>query len=283
MEIKKYPFNAILKKHIDHFSYNENMIPRGNEFIPVIPDGMTELVINLGDPYERRTDENAKIEKMVSSHFIGIKSKPHFIRTNNSTKTFRVRFKPGTISLFIKYYIPDITDMIINAEELFSKRLSETLRKIEDSNDTSIMFSEAEKFLMNSLTEDQRTFQIFEMTKLIYNNPSFSKMDILKEKTGMDYKQLERTFNRYLGLHPKYFMNIVKFNFATKQMYLHPQKPLTQIALECGYYDQSHFIRTFKQFSGQRPKDYLPLNSLRKESHQVTINRQFKSPSSSHV
>jgi hypothetical protein len=87
----------------------------------VLPDGMTELVINLGSSYERQPGENAKIEKINSSHFVGIKSRHHFLRTDNNTRTLRVRFKPGVLRLFISCKLDELTDGVIAANELFSK------------------------------------------------------------------------------------------------------------------------------------------------------------------
>jgi AraC-like DNA-binding protein len=138
---------------------------------------------------------------------------------------------------------------------------------------------------MNRLTQCQceKAFQTILITKIIYSNPAYSKIESLKQKTGMDYKQLERGFLRHVGISPNYFIKIVKFNYATKLMYEHPDKTLTQIAHNAGFYDQSHFIRIFRQVSGQRPKDYFPYNSKWTADNQHTINNQFEFPSSHFV
>lgn len=80
--------------------------------------------------------------------------------------------------------------------------------------------------------------------------------------TGIDYmagmlsvsgRQFERRFTQELGFSPKLFSRIVRFQ-STLQ---HPGKKLTDIAYESGYFDQSHFIREFREFAGFSPKDYF--------------------------
>lgn len=277
MNHSKHPNNEILRNYIDHISYNVNL-PNPDEFTPVLPDGMTELIINLGDSFERRPGENAKIEKVKSSHFIGIKSKHHFLRTNNFTRTLRVRFKPGVLGLFIKCKQDELTDGIIDAEEIFPNDFRETERRIREMNDPEQMIREIEKYFLNRMNPGLKEMQIITTIKFLYNDPAQLKIEILKEKTGMDYKQLERSFRKFVGVQPKHFINMIKFNFAAKQMYEQPEKPLTQIALDSGYYDQSHFIKNFKQFSGQNPKNYFHNGSERILRNQIITNRLFRTP-----
>ena len=73
---------------------------------------------------------------------------------------------------------------------------------------------------------------------------------------GISQRQLERTFKEYAGFSPKTFARILRFQSATNH-YGTTKKTLTEIALDCGYYDQSHFIHDFSQFSGYTPSEYF--------------------------
>jgi AraC-like DNA-binding protein len=71
------------------------------------------------------------------------------------------------------------------------------------------------------------------------------------------YKKLERLFLKYVGYTPKSYFRLLRFNRALRQ--IHRRKDfLTSIALDCGYYDQSHFIKDFKQFTGLSPGRFEP-------------------------
>jgi AraC-like DNA-binding protein len=72
----------------------------------------------------------------------------------------------------------------------------------------------------------------------------------------LSVRQFERKFKEFSGFSPKLFTRITRFQ-AALQLYPNPGKTLTEIAYDCGYYDQSHFINDFKEFSGYHPKHYF--------------------------
>ncbi len=73
---------------------------------------------------------------------------------------------------------------------------------------------------------------------------------------GLSNRQFERRFKEFAGLSPKLYSRIIRFQAATEHK-LDRARDLTEIAYACGYYDQSHFINDFRQFSGYSPKEYF--------------------------
>lgn len=69
-------------------------------------------------------------------------------------------------------------------------------------------------------------------------------------------KHLISQFRDIVGITPKKFFQIGQINLASKMMWANPNKKLTSIALECGFYDQSHFIRTFKKITNTKPLEF---------------------------
>ena len=72
-----------------------------------------------------------------------------------------------------------------------------------------------------------------------------------------NYKTIERKFNRVIGLPPSHFLKIRRFNKALHTIYACKYDTLTEVALDSGYYDQSHFIREFKQLTRYTPSEFL--------------------------
>jgi AraC-like DNA-binding protein len=107
--------------------------------------------------------------------------------------------------------------------------------------------------------------------KLPYGlNPTFKKavdiirheeghlqIEILCQKLRVSYKWMERNFNKYLGISPKEFTRLQRFLSAYLAMCKTLKQDMLSIAIECGYYDQNHFIKDFKRFTGQTPAYYL--------------------------
>lgn len=81
-------------------------------------------------------------------------------------------------------------------------------------------------------------------------------IDRLTDTTCLSYKQFKRVFSEYVGINPKEFLRIVRFQRALFTMQTQPQTSFTELAYACGFYDQSHLIREFKSFSGLTPGEY---------------------------
>jgi AraC-like DNA-binding protein len=78
----------------------------------------------------------------------------------------------------------------------------------------------------------------------------------LSERYCLSARQFERKFKQLSGFTPKMYSRIIRFQAAT-QFYGKDLRALSDIAYDCGYYDQSHFIHDFKEFSGYHPSSYF--------------------------
>jgi AraC-like DNA-binding protein len=74
---------------------------------------------------------------------------------------------------------------------------------------------------------------------------------------GITSRYLQKLFVQYTGLTPKLYSKIHRFQNSL-QLVIRNESPLTAIAYDCGYFDQSHFIREFKSFTGITPSGYMP-------------------------
>jgi transcriptional regulator GlxA family with amidase domain len=78
----------------------------------------------------------------------------------------------------------------------------------------------------------------------------------LADYCQVSVRQLERGFRRVIGASPKIFARTVRFEQAQRRLMFDPDADLTQLAQECGYFDQAHFIKDFKEFAGKTPSEH---------------------------
>ncbi|MFA6083355.1 DUF6597 domain-containing transcriptional factor [Mucilaginibacter sp.] len=97
---------------------------------------------------------------------------------------------------------------------------------------------------------------VFSAIKYIIKSKGTVTVDSLAQKHFLSTRQFERNFKELAGFSPKLYSRIIRFQAAIEK-YQHKYISLTDIAYECGYYDQSHFIHDFKEFSGYHPKTYF--------------------------
>jgi AraC-like DNA-binding protein len=85
----------------------------------------------------------------------------------------------------------------------------------------------------------------------------FDNIENVAARYGITSRYLQKLFVQYTGLTPKLYSKIHRFQNSL-QLVIRNESPLTAIAYDCGYFDQSHFIREFKSFTGITPSGYMP-------------------------
>jgi AraC-like DNA-binding protein len=101
----------------------------------------------------------------------------------------------------------------------------------------------------------------FEISKAILNDPSARANKDIISTAGLTRRRVEQRFLASTGLSIGLFTRKVRFQKAVDVLRMRPHLSLTQVGLEVGYYDQSHFIHEFRSFSGLSPKLFVMQDS----------------------
>jgi AraC-like DNA-binding protein len=111
-----------------------------------------------------------------------------------------------------------------------------------------------EKFLLSQLKDIQTDKLIAEAVKLIYHSRGTIRIKELNEKLAISQSPFEKRFRKVVGTTPKKFASIVRFNTVLDN--LKGTKSLTEICYENGFFDQAHFTKEFRQFTGESPENF---------------------------
>jgi transcriptional regulator GlxA family with amidase domain len=113
------------------------------------------------------------------------------------------------------------------------------------------------EFLAQKLDSNTRELPVlYRAVHTVLANNGTLTVDSLAAEHGISKRQFERRFKDLAGLSPKLYSRVIRFQAAT-QFKLNGTRDLTEIAYASGYYDQSHFINDFREFSGYTPKQYF--------------------------
>src|SRR5690606_35820351 len=111
-----------------------------------------------------------------------------------------------------------------------------------------------EQFLLSELKPMHTDKLIVEAVKLIYESKGTIRVKELNEKLFISQSPFEKRFRKVIGTSAKKFSSIVRFNSVLESM--NEAKSLTGICYENNFFDQSHFIKSFKQFTGDSPESF---------------------------
>ena len=224
----------------------------------IIPDGTIEMAFILGDDIKRYTSEDDFIihpRAMV----LGQTIEPFYIEPIGYVNTFAIRFYPYGFANFVAMPLKDLANKETPIEQLFGVKTAKELElKIIEATNSNERIEIIETFLLDMLNEKSTINNIVKTTidALLATNGSASISTILKEDLSKR-RQLERNFIKQIGVSPKQLGKVIRLQTALKMLLNKKTENLTDIAYESEYFDQAHFIKDFKEFTGINPKDFL--------------------------
>ena len=256
MEYKEYKPSTILSPFIECYwtAYAHKPPFRAQESL--IPDGTIELMFNFGDNYFQIKDGRKKIVK--GSHVIGIRKESLHISQTDNQDLFSVMFKLGGIHPFLKIPVNTFANDFYELEQLMGNEYRELEEKLYDARTAGDRIVVMENYLLRKLRSCNFADYDFvnSCLKSLLHRLS-TDIKVLAQQYNSNYKTLERKFEKVVGLTPSEVVKIRRFNNAVLLMYSCRYDSLTRIAYECGYYDQSHFIREFKDLTALTPRGFL--------------------------
>ncbi len=255
MEYKEYKPHPLLASFVECYWSAYSQKPPFREKESLIPDGSIELMFNFGDNYAELQHGQKKIVK--GSHVIGIRKQSLHISQTNKQHFFSIRFKLGGTYPFFNIPTNLFAGAFFEVDTLLGRDYLLLEEQLWESPTNEKRVEIAELFLLKRLHSHAKDYDFVSRCSgmlLANNHPS---VQALAKDAGTNYKALERKFKKVLGLTPAELIKIKRFNKAVLSMYACRHSSLTGIAYESGYYDQSHFIREFKQLAHYTPREFL--------------------------
>jgi AraC-like DNA-binding protein len=229
----------------------------------IVPDGCIEMAFILGDDIKRYTSEDEFILQ-PRAMVLGQTIEPFYIEPTGYVNTFAIRFYPYGFANFVAEPIKNLANKETPIELLFEEKIAKELeQKIIQAKDIKERIEIIEKFLIARLNEKSIVENIVKSTvdALLSTKGNASIKTILKEDLSKR-RQLERKFANQIGVSPKQLGKIIRLQTALKMLLDKETESLTNIAYESEYYDQAHFIKDFKEFTGTNPKEFLGNENL---------------------
>jgi AraC-like DNA-binding protein len=245
-----------LKPYIKQYWAIENVLKSGESYLQrIIPSGLPEMILYL--------DHKPKSEKWsIEAHCLlnGQHNDYYDLIISENLSIFSVLFQPQGVRQFFNLPFNELTNQSVPLE-LINRTLSQELQsRLSETISFNARVDIAEDFLCRLLTASTKGYDFKRMShslELIKRAKGMVEIDFLSQQACLSRKQFERLFMEHIGISPKQYLKIIRFQSA---LYIRSQGndvSMTQLALESGYYDQSHFINDFKSLTGLTPKKFF--------------------------
>lgn len=220
----------------------------------VVPDGTAQLIINLAQPFESYQDGEWRLQPRC--FLAGQITGPLLLRPVGPVKMLGVRFLAHGAGRMLGTPMPETTGRIIELSDL-APALSRDLDRVCETP-----LAEAEAAAADSILAawDRRHGRRDQAIEQAVAQLSMARWPLdtaaVAQTLGLSLRQLERRFQNAVGLGPKQFRRMRRFQ-RVFQAIEHKHPGWAGAAVECGYYDQAHLVRDFREFAGQAPSVLL--------------------------
>jgi len=222
----------------------------------ILPTGNTQILINLACDYLHDCTEGQPARKTPPSVVAGGRSVYEIVNTADMADLIGVSFEPGCFPVFAGDAAHLFSNRFIDLEEIWgtaARTLRDRLRESPTPQSRLLCFERflAERFAPGMLRQrPMHHCAVDYALRQFAPAPSIITVRDVARSTGWSERRFSQVFREQVGFSPKVWCRLRRFQKAVEQLHAGVDVPWASLALDCGFYDQSHFANEFRAFSG---------------------------------
>jgi len=266
--------SPLLSNYIESIFHFKDFTP-DHSIERVVPTGHVFIIFELDD-IPRNTFDNTTLKPnntYTKVWISGMHKNYISISAHQKSEMFVIQFKPFGTYPFFHFPAESLNEKICSSEKIFGEELLKLRDDILKPSAPQDKFLVAENWLTKRYNSAKvPSEELLAIIKKLQQEPA-SHLNKIIDHYPHTQKHLIDQFKKYVGLTPKYYQRVVRFNDILQQIKQKESILWSQVAYQCGYSDQSHFIKEFKHFSGFNPKEFIKQEFNRDESNFFPLDR----------
>jgi AraC-like DNA-binding protein len=226
----------------------------------ILPDGCMEMMFHYGDGYRQYFHDGSSILQPKSFVFGQITNYIE-VEPTGMTGIVSARFLPEGLTPFLEIPVSMLANKAVSIADIFGEKGTELEKEVMTTAGNQQRIKIIEAFLLSLLTTPQ-AIDIITRTcvEVIFQSHGQLGITELADKVKLNRRNMERKFTSVIGMSPKQLSKVVRLQATLKMLDKQRFNSLTSLAYENGYYDQAHFIKDFREFTGMSPKLFFAKN-----------------------
>ena len=268
MIFEHYQIPPNLKKYIEAMLYFKGLIPN-HSIERIVPTGHVYIIFEL-DNIPRNTFDNKTLRPINTFEKVWVSGTHRnflSISAHQDSEMLAIQFKPSGAFPFLHCSMQELNDKVISANELFGEEIFELREDILLAESPNSKFDITANWLIKRFDSKKEAPEyLLTFIEQLQKEPQ-SNLKSIVESYPSSQKQLIEHFKKYIGLTPKYYHRILRFNEILKKINQKEKISWTDIAYSCDYSDQSHFIKEFFLFSGFNPQEFIKMEFAKEQTN----------------
>jgi AraC-like DNA-binding protein len=259
---KEYVPGGILKHYVQcYFTCETDTAVITND--KVFAAGFIEIMFNIGAEGPQKITNGGHVHQPPIQLW-GQTVQPFTFTSSGKHTMFGIRFFPHTAAFFFGEAMEEFNDKMLDLTDIAGTTATLLHARLMEAKVLYSKIELVEDFLLARLSAfgsgSTKLQLMHSIMQDLSKNDFWANINTVAARYGMSSRYLQKLFLKHSGLSPGLFSKIARFQ-KSLQLVSQNNHPLTAIAHSCGYYDQSHFIKDFKYFTGTKPSVFLPENS----------------------
>lgn len=242
---------------------------------PMMPNGYAGMLFKFGDS-RLRYDVQPSGSLLPDCSAFGQYTQTYFIESTGSNGAVLVYFKPHTALYFLHHPVWLFTNQHIEAGELFGTGWQREASRVRDARDKREAISLIEPLLLKILHRQLCIDSpVTKTIRALHQTHGTIPIEKILAHTGIGRRCLEQRFRLLVGVSPKVYARIVRFNYVLHLLSQTSRVNWSDLTYSGGYFDQPHLIRSFKEFTGASPAAYWKEHSVTAPGFYILYTRCY--------
>jgi len=239
-----------------------NSAPMPHRLERMLPTGCAQVIISLARDYLLDCPEGEPARVMPALLVVGARSVYEIVDTSDMADLIGIVFEPGGFVPFASDCADRFSNRNFSLEDLWGAQARSLRDRLREIPSPAARFRCLEDFLRMRFGSGLRRSPIVDFALGRFERaPAASTVREVARSTGFSERRFSQVFREEVGFSPKVWTRIQRFQRAVRQLHAGVDLPWAELALECGYYDQSHFANEFRAFSGIDATSYSALRT----------------------
>jgi AraC-like DNA-binding protein len=264
-----------LTRHIESILYIKDFTPE-HSIERVVPTGHIFIIFELDD-ITRHTFHNKSLKVLNEYSKVWVSGTHRnfiSISAHQDSEMLVIQFKPTGSYPYLHFPVYEISDKVVSAEEIFGEEIWELRHTILQAATPHEKLNIAADWLTDRFDSRKEVPEYLLRFVERLEKEAVSNLNEIIGAYPYTQKQLIQHFKKYIGITPKYYHRILRFNEIMKMINKEEKVSWSYVAHNCDYSDQSHFIKEFFLFSGFNPREFIKMDFSKDDTNFFPLDKK---------
>jgi AraC-like DNA-binding protein len=252
--LRAFAVGAALRAHVSHILLYRETFAAGHEVLErVLPDGAVRLVFNLGAAPSAGDGAGQPVAA------IGASAAPVVVRMRETVEGVSVTLRPGAAAALLGLPAGEIAGHAVHLDALWQGGAAELLERMAEAPDDAARVAVLQAALQRRLIDSRGIVHpaAMQAARLIAASGGRQPLREVAAAVGVGERRLQQLFHAHVGLSPRAWGRLARLHGCLRALRLQPAPAWADVAVDSGFYDQSHLVNEFRALCGVTPTEFL--------------------------